>query len=810
MPQDLKSAVRELIKHPWFSCVAVLTVALGIGSSTAIFGVVNRLLLNPLPYPNSDRIVQLRIGSPRQTFGYPTADLIARVWREGARSLDGVEAFVVRDLLAYDDRGARVLHGMTITPGLPAFLGVSPVLGRVFSADDAAAGAPAVALLSYQTWQRDYAGARDVLGRAITLDDVSYTVIGVMPAGWDLIADASTSVHGDVWIPLRLDAAATAEPGFRAVEAIGRLRPGVGPEEVGHELDALAKSALETAPTALFDPDFATRVVRPWDTFLSAGMGAALRLLLGAAGLVLLVACSNVASLLLARGTARAQELALRRALGASNWRLVRALLAECFVLAIAAGAVGVGVGWLALRMLAVLRPDSLSALADVHLDLPVLAFALGLSVGTVLLCGLAPALQLASSNVAGALRQGATGITRGPGARARKLFVTAQMAISVVLLVGAGLLTRSVVNLQHIDVGFDPNNLFSVVLSMPRARYQTPASRDLFGEQLIDRTRAIPGVSAVTQAFMDPPHMVTTGGGLEIRGMTLSDADVRSAYGFNYVRPDYFAALRIRVLEGRVFTRDEQRNGAAVLINRAAARRFWHGLSAIGAEVKLQNWATVIGVVDDVATGPLTGARDAPFFYFPFTSEHAPTLIGATPRVLLIVRSAVDPATVMGPIRAAAQALDPEVAIRSMLLTTTALGNSIDRPRFNMALLCAFAAIALVLAAVGLAGVIGYEIGERTHEIGVRVALGARAANVRWFAMWHGLVPAAVGIACGMLGALAAARFTSDLLYGVAPRDPLTFAVVVAVLIVVAVVATWLPARRAMRVDPIVALRAD
>jgi len=812
MPQDLKSAVRDLIKHPGFMCLAVLTLALGIGASTSIFAVVNRLLLNPLPYPDSDRIVQLRVGSSRMPFGYPTTDFIARAWRERAHSFDGIEAYLVRDVLAYDDRGARLVNGMTITPGLAGFLGVSPVLGRAFSPNDAAANAPAVVLLSYETWKRDYAGAHDVLGRAITLDDVSYTVIGVMPARWDAFvetADVGGASHGDLWLPLRLDAAAGAKTGSQFVEAIGRLRPGISAEEAAHELDALAKSALEATPTPMFGRDLVARVVRPADAFVGTGMTAALRVLLGAAGLLLLVACSNVASLLLARGASRAQELALRTALGASSWRLVRARLAECLVLAVAAGAAGIGVGWMALRVLGRLGPRDLAALADVRVEPPVLLFALGVSVATVVLCGLAPAMQVASANVGAALRHGSSGVVRGRGARMRKVLVAAQMAISVVLLVGAGLLVRSVIYLQHVDVGFDTKNLFSVQLSLPRSRYEQPASRDVLAQQLIERIRSIPGVAAVTQALQAPPHYIAAAG-LEIRGTTLSDADARAVYGFNYVRPDYFATLGIRILEGRAFTSDEERSGAAVIVNRAAAQRFWPDGDAQGAEMKLQNSGTVVGIVDDVVTFGLIGKQGSPHFYMPFSAEHAPTFIGGTPRILVLVRSSADPATVMGPIRAAVNALDPEIAIPSMLLTDTEFGQTIERPRFNMALLTAFAVIALVLAAVGLAAVIGYEIAERTHEIGVRVALGAREQNVRRLAMRHGLVPASVGIACGVLGALGAARLMSGLLYGVAPRDLLTFVGVVALLLLIALGASWLPARRAAKIDPIVALRAD
>jgi putative ABC transport system permease protein len=449
--------------------------------------------------------------------------------------------------------------------------------------------------------------------------------------------------------------------------------------------------------------------------------------------------------------------------------------------------------------------------LADVHLDPIVLAFALGASITTILLCGIWPASQLLSANVNAALRHGASGVVRsGSGARVRKLLVGVQMAISVVLLVGAGLLVRSVVQLEHIDVGFDTNNLFSVQLSLPRSHYEQPASRDAFSDQAIERLRAIPGVAGVTEAFMAPPNYVVAGG-LEIRGVTLSEADARAAYAFNYVRPDFFSTLGIRLLQGRVFTAEDQRGGPVMIVNRSAATKFWPNASPIGAEIKFRTgWATVVGVVGDIAGAGRTGAPNAPLFYAPFTAEHAPTLIGALPRAVLLVRAAADPASVMGQVRAAINALDPEVAIPNMLLADTAYGRTMDRPRFNMVLLGAFAVVALLLAAVGLSAVIGYEVADRTHEIGVRVALGARAAQIRRVAMKHGLRPAALGIACGVVGALIAANLMAGLLYGVAPRDPLTFAGIVAGLVIVATVAAWIPARRATKIDPIVALRAD
>jgi putative ABC transport system permease protein len=428
------------------------------------------------------------------------------------------------------------------------------------------------------------------------------------------------------------------------------------------------------------------------------------------------------------------------------------------------------------------------------------------------LIFGVAPAVQLTSRKLGDALRHGASGVVRGGGGvRVRKVLVAAQMALSVVLLVSAGLLVRSVIHLQTLDVGFDVENLFSAQLSLPRGRYQQPASRDVLAGQALDRVRSMPGVAAVTQAYVAPPMYLMSGGNLEIRGATLSEADANGAHAFNYVRPDFFSTLDIRVLEGRTFTADELRAGNAFIVNNAAARHFWPEGNALGAEMKWgRDWATVVGVVDDVASGGLTRGLDDPQFYVPYQAERAPTTAGAPPSILLIVRAAGDPAAAIASLRAAIRELDPEIAIPNVLLTETALAGTIEGPRFNMALLTAFAVVALVLAAVGLAAVIGYEVTERTHEIGIRMALGAQTENVRRLALRHGLAPAFVGVALGVIGAFAATRLAASMLYGVAPRDPLTFAGVVALLVLVALGASWLPARRATRVDPIVALRAE
>jgi predicted permease len=375
------------------------------------------------------------------------------------------------------------------------------------------------------------------------------------------------------------------------------------------------------------------------------------------------------------------------------------------------------------------------------------------------------------------------------------------------VLLIGAGLLVRSVIHLQNVDVGFDTQSLFTAQLALPRARYREPASLDTLADALLERLRANPNVAAATQSFVAPPNFVT-GAGFEIRGGPPASATL---HAFNFVRPEYFDVLGIRLVAGRTFTADEVRANTAMVINRAAAERYWPNGDALGAEVRTgREWGTVVGIVDNVVVGGLTQSRDEPQLYFAFQGGNAPTRFGAPPTVLLTVRASGDPAAAIAALRTATRELDPEAAVASVLLTESALASSIDGPRFNMALLTAFAAIALALAGVGLAAVIGYEVTERTHEFGIRMALGARRQDVRRLAMKHGLTPAFIGVAIGVLGALGAAQLAASLLHGVAPRDPLTFIGVVALLVAVAFGASWIPARRATRVDPMAALRSE
>jgi predicted permease len=812
LAQDLRYAGRTLRRSPGFALAVIITLALGIGANTAIFSVVNRLLINPLPYKDADRIVFLGQSGMRDDRPFrlpPSVDLI-RAWKTQARSLDAVESYYSHAYLATGAGATRLVVGDVMTPGFPAFLGVRPLIGRTFVSSDTAPGAPPVVLISEASWRRDFAASSSVIGRTIALDSVPHTIIGVMPARWNVLDTPLGPDMGRVWLPL----APSTDPAMpRLMRTLARLRPGVTAEQAQRELDAIA-SRLPPDSKAFGDMRLEPSVLhRPYATPGSVSRSTLL-ILLAAVGLVLLVACANVANLLLARGTARAREVALRTALGASRWRLMRHVLTESILLSLAGGVLGVVLAWWGLRAITALRPDELTALAGVHLDSFVLQFTLALSLGTGVLFGLVPALHTTAPSHSPVLRSSGAGVVRsGTGARFRAVLVSGEMAMSVVLLVSAGLLIRSVAYLQHRDIGFDARRLITVFMTLPRGAYQEPANRDLFGRRMLDGLQAMPGVSAATQAAAAPPHYAGTAGALDIKGRATSDADQELPLSLNEVQPDYFRTIGLRLLAGRSFTDAEMRTGNAVIIDAALAHDYWPGGHAIGQQLRRNHrssWKTVVGIVADVAAYGLTDDVHFPQLYEPYSAEHAFQPIGAPPQVLFIVRAASDPAPVIPGIRQLVRTIDPAVAVTQVSLVESQLVDSIAGPQFSMALLTVFAILALALAAVGVAAVIGYVVTERTHEIGIRMALGARETNVLRLVTAQGMRAAIVGLVVGVLGAIAATRLLSSLLYGVEPRDPITFIGVAVLLLLVALTASWLPARRATRVDPIIALRAE
>ncbi|MHB1225782.1 MAG: ADOP family duplicated permease [Gemmatimonadaceae bacterium] len=793
--QDVRFAVRQLRRAPTMALVAVLTLALGIGATTAIFSVVHRLMLAPLPYPDADRIVAVsRTAAKGQMFVTATPALVD-AWRDGSNSFEQLGAYRTADMKATapdGDGDPETLLGVRLSAQMPAVLGVRPTLGRFFLPEETVAGSAPVAMVSYGYWQRRYGGDSDVLGQVISLDGSDHTVIGVLPRTFVLPSFTPISDR-QVAVPLVPDTLS------RSVFAVGRLRAGVTPETATEQLDAVMTRLAETEPAYR---SMTARVMHQSD-FLGKGTRNTLLVLLAAVGVVLLIACANVAGLLLARAAGRQRELAVRAALGAGRRRLVRQLLTESALLGTAGGAAGLAVAWAGLRAVIALRPPSLDELAGVRLEPSVLLGSLAVAVATSLIFGLAPALLAAADGLAASLVGSSRSATGRRGAqRLRAALVGGEVALSVVLLVCAGLLVRSVQALQDVDVGVDTRGLAGASVALPMARYPDDGSRRTAYAQLVERVRAIPGVVGVTMAMDMPPDIGVSFGKLEIDGMPTLPGEPPSLIGLDMVSPDYFEMIGTRLLAGHVPT-DTVVYG--VVINETFARRYWSDGRAVGARLRLSDkapWQTVTGVVSDIRLPGATGSQHELRMY----SYFGGTFEGGA----VVVRTAGETPLLLADLTRAAAAVDPGITVRDMRTADGILAQRLAAPRFTMTLLGVFAVVALVLAVVGLYGVVSLAVTQRTREIGVRLALGASPRGVTRMVVGQAMLLAGGGLVVGLGAAMGAVRFVRGMLFGVEPLDAPTFIAVAAALAAVAFVAALIPARRAARVDAMVALRAE
>ena len=791
---DLRRAARALLQRPGFFLVAVLTLALGIGANTAIFSAVYRLLLNPMPYPGGERFVTVQRAAADGGMMIAPRPALADAWRARSRTVERMEMYHTRERTLDGDAGPEVVPGVELAPGLPAMLGLRPLVGRAPRSDDARPGTAPAVWLGEGFWRRRYGARRTALGETLRLDGQLYTIAGVMPSAMgEIVAGAETP---GVWLPLAVDSS------VHFVNVVTRLRPGVTPEQARRELDHIAATVTDPRP---MPGKWVTRVVRP-DEMLGDGTRDALLLLLAAVGVVLLIACGNVANLLLVRAEGRRREVALRVALGATRGRLVRQLAAESLVLAAAGGAAGLLVASWGVGLMRSLQPADLRLLDAVRLDPEVLAFAGALSLLTALAFGAVPAVAATRPDLTTALKSDAAAAARGGGGGARAALVIAEIAMSVLLVVGAGLLVRSVASLQRRDVGFVPAGLLTVRLELPRARYTTDAARDAFYGQLLDAARALPGVRAAAVAFTIPPTGGMMFGELSIEGRTLSPAERTAPLASNMVSPDYFRAMGIRVRAGRTFAPDGSEENV-VVVGEGFARRYWPGESALGKRLRTGRtgpWRTVVGVVGDVADQGFAPGAARPQLYQPndFTFPFGQRLV--------LRASAGDPLALLPAVKQAVAAIDPRVPVRDAATVSALMVGSIARTRFNTALLIAFAALALVLSAVGLYGVVSHAVAQRTREIGIRVALGAEPAGVLGLVVRQGMRLTAAGLALGLGAALALTGLMASLVHGVAPRDPATFAAAALLIGGAALLASYVPARRATRIDAATALRAE
>jgi len=802
--QDVRYAVRGLARRPGFAAVVVATLTLGIGANAAIFSVVNGILLRPLPFAEPERLVQLGQQDPYWTVSEPEF----MDYRRGARAFERVAAYAGSDVSLTGTGEPERVEAARVSDDFFATLGVAPARGRAFAPDEEAPGSgPApVVIISDALWRRRFGADPGIVGRSVIVNNAPRTVVGVMPPHLDF-----PSPRTALWLPLRLNPDSLWTRNNHYLTVIARLAPGVTAERAGAQLNTLARRWMRDFPETYFPDKPLTVAVTPVRDAILGATRPFLVALLGAVGFVLLIACVNVANILLARGESRRKELAIRTALGASGRRLARQLLTESALLAGAGGALGLLVAWLGARALVALAPSAVPRLDLVAMDARVLAFTAAVALATGLLFGLAPALRATRGVAAETLKRGGKGSATGGSHRTRRALVVTEVALAVVMLAGAGLMLRSLAKLRAIELGFDQRDVLTMRLSLPAAEYDDARAAEYYRE-LTARAATLPGVlgaAAVRQLPLEREG--DDGWSIAVDGRTpraISEAPVATPA---QVTPDYFRVMRIPLLRGRGFTAADRADAAPVaVVNETMARQLWPGAYPVGRTLRMfsegKPWVTVVGVVRDVRSNGLL--VDVPaVMYFPHAQTGASTY--STPRSMaLVVRTAGDPAALAGALRRTVRALDANVPISAVQSMDQVVAGRLASRRFSTVLLGSFAALALALAGVGIYGVIAFGVSQRTYELGLRMALGAQRRAVLRLVVAEALGMTLVGLGLGLAGALAVGYLARSLLVGVPVADVPTLALVSAALAGVAILASALPARRASLVSPTEALR--
>jgi putative ABC transport system permease protein len=815
--QDARYGARTLLKNPGFSLIAVLTLALGIGANTAIFSVVNGVLLRPLSYQEPERIVTL-LNYGRGPVS-PANFLDFRSDTQSFAQMAAAEAWGAT--LAGAER-AESIGGLRMGEGLFALLGEQPLLGRTLQAEDYQPGKDHVLVLSHKLWQRAFGGDPNIVGRNVTLSGESYVVVGVMPPQFQFPPFWST--RAEMWAPLDLRPRATARGG-NSLRIFARLKPGVTLQQAQSEVDVMNRRLAQAYPEANTGLDIR---VDPLNEKVVGNVRRALLVLSGAVGFVLLIACANVACLLLARAARRASETAVRVALGASRWRIVRHSLTESLLLSLGGAAVGIllavwGVDWL--TMLLAGNSSSFTVrfprLSEIKIDAAALGFTLAVSLVTSLLFGLVPALAASKPDLNQALKESVRGGTGGRR-RLRETLVVIELALALVMLIGAGLLMNSFMKLQAVDPGFNPRNALAMTVSLAGASQYVGPAREMFYRQLTDRLTALPGVESVSAINHLPLAGDLWTRSLTIEGRPLPPPGQGIEVAFRVSRPGYFQTMGIPLRAGRDFTeRDTPDAPGVIILNETLARRHWPGEDPIGKRVTLggeprgnsrgEPWLTVVGVVKDAKQNSWT---DAPFdeIYLPFQQslgyfEGTP---GHYTSMTMVIRTTVEPQSLARIAEETVRSLDRNLPVSSVATMDQVIANTLWQQRFNLQLIGIFAALAMTLAAIGLYGVMSYSVAQRTREVGLRMALGARRRDVLKLVVGQGMKLALAGVALGLLASVALTRLMEKLLFEVRATDFSTFAVIAVLLSLVALLACLIPARRATKVDPMVALRDE
>jgi putative ABC transport system permease protein len=801
---DLRYAIRQQRKNPAFTIVAVITLALGIGANTAIFSVVNTILLQPLPYKDPERLVLVWEENAKQ--GYPTDTPTAANfgdWRDQNQLFEGMAAMAPDSFNLTGSGDPERLEGRRVSASFFPLLGVDPHIGRAFTAAEDQPNSGHVVLLSYGLWQRRFGGDAGVVGKTLNLNGAGYTVVGVMPPRFQF-----PTPDDEVWVPIAFTQEQAADRNSHYLKVLGRLKPGVTLAQAQAEMSTIATRLQQQYPKTNTDLG---AVITPLHEQIVGDIKPALLILLGAVGLVLLIACANVANLLLARAAVRQKEIAVRVALGARRRRLIRQFLTESVLLSTLGGLVGLAIAYGGLVVLKSFIPENISQARAISIDYKVLGFTLLVSVATGLVFGLAPAIQAVRFNQIETLKEGGRdAATGGSGKRLRSLLVMAEVAISLVLLIGAGLLINSFLRLRNVDPGFRAENLLTMKIVLPEPKYEKWKMRSTFYSDLIQRVQSLPGVKSAAVTTNLPLYSQGNSIGVSIEGKPEPPPGQELIVTTRIISNGYLDTMSIPLLKGRQLTDQDTDNSQNVaVVSETMARRFWPGEEVVGKRVSIvkvrsqEDWIQVIGVAKDVRQFELND-DPKPQMYLTYRQ------FGFFDAQDLVVKTDVDPASMASAVRKAVWEIDKDQPISNIRTMETILAESIARQRFSMLLLAIFAGVALVLAAVGIYGVMSYSVAQRTHEIGIRMALGAQTMTVLKLAIGYGLKLVLAGIAIGLIAAFALTRVMSTLLFGVTATDPTTFALISLLLIAVAAIASYIPARRATRVNPIIALRYE
>jgi putative ABC transport system permease protein len=808
--QDVRYSLRLIRRNPGFTAVAVLTLALGIGANTAIFSIVNATFLRPLPFPGANRIFVVRRANNQ--IGGPSLSMpLYLAWKQTPAPFDAFGLLLYSGDVTFSGVSEpERLHAWGLTPEVFQVLGVYPALGRPFQKEDSVVGAPRVVILSDSFWREKFSADPGIVGRAITINGISRNVVGVMPRGFQLPLMGASAAQ--IWLSPQLPVS-SQNPSYGGMLGLGRLRPDATAAQADAALTPPLQALHSQFPKMVGEQE--TAHLQPVREYLTRAAGTMPLLLLGAVGLVLLIACANVANLLLARSTVRKREIAVRTAIGASRGRLIRQLLTESLLLGLSGGLLGLLVCYSSFRFIQSLVPADLVHVGEIRMDAPVLGFTITLSLLTGLIFGLIPAFQLSKVDLHVTLKEGSAGAgaSRGRG-RLRSALVVCEVGLSLVLVAGAALLCQSFVSLMHVQPGFNSQNVLTFGISLPRATFDTNAKCLAFFDSNAEKLASLAGVEQVAYAQISPldssgaPDALFTIEGDPSKENESHDAE------FRFVSPNYFRVLGVQLVRGRgISAADTAGSEPVVFINQAMALKFWPGQDALGQRIWFGKGMgagaepaprTVAGIVGDVRDMSLA-EPPAETMYIPFAQGH-----GGLSDATFIIHSAQDPRTLVPAIRSIVHESGPNLPLSSLQTMDDAISTSLTSQRFATTLLVIFGSMALLIATVGVYGVVSYSVAQRTHEIGIRVALGASRGSVLGMILGQGLRLAFVGIAAGLVASFWVTRLLRDLLYGIKPTDPVTFVGVALALIAVALAACWIPARRATRVDPIIALRYE